>query len=159
VTGAWSELFRLIGEKVTNFGKEIYESGGKLVSSFLEGLQASWHTVEKWFSDSLQGLRDKLPFSELKDATSPLRGLAKSGKALVEMVQSGIDSAQLNISSALPAGGLLAPVTEGATTTNNGHTINLGGVNITVNGATDAGIVKGAVNDGLLSALRSAGLR
>lgn len=159
VTGAWSELFRLIGEKITNFGSTIREGAGNLVSSFLDGLKDDWHIVEDWFGGKLQGLRDKLPFSEPRDPTSPLRNLAKSGKALVEMVQSGIDSAQLNISSALPAGGLLAPAVEGATTNNNGHTINLGGVNITVNGATDSGSVKGAVNDGLLSALRSAGLR
>lgn len=160
VVNAWSELFRLIGQKITNFGTEIYKSGGALVNSFLEGLQASWGTVETWFTDSLQGLRDKLPFSEPRDPASPLRGLAKSGKALIEQVQLGIDSASLNINSALPDAGLLAPALASATTTtnNNGHVINLGGISISVSGSASKDDVKQGVNDGLLSALRSAGL-
>jgi hypothetical protein len=53
--------------------------------------RSKWHELVDWFNDKLQELRDKLPFSEPKDKSSPLYGLADSGAAMVEMIQSGID--------------------------------------------------------------------
>lgn len=245
VTGAWSELFRLIGEKITNFGGEIYNAGGKLVSSFLDGLQASWGTVESWFSGKLQALRNQLPFSEPKDPSSPLRGLPKSGKAIVEMLQKGLDGADLTIGNAVKnlipqdalneAKATLAKLSQdtlasnvikdtlvklrqdtlsalgnvdnatkakvddilaqasdttlarlssqsttpftgmsnlagataaaGATTNNYSNTINLGGINITVNGNASRADVANGVNDGIqkaagvLKELRASGVR
>lgn len=152
VTNAWSELFRLIGEKIINFGGEIYDAGGKLVSSFLDGLQASWGSVESWFSGKLQELRNQLPFSEPKDPTSPLRGLAKSGAAMVDMIQSGINAASLNIN---PLADSLLPA--GATTNNS--TANNMTFNININGGGDVTGIKQGARDGILEALRATGLR
>lgn len=67
--------------------------GEAAVTMVWDGLKAKWGELEAWFTDQLQGLRDQLPFSEPKDASSPLYGLSKSGAAIVEMLATGLGRA------------------------------------------------------------------
>ena len=137
--------------KISQAGSDLYKAGESLLGGFWDGLKSKWEEISTWFTDKLSSLRAQLPFSEPKDPTSPLRGLAKSGAAMVDMIQSGINAASLNINPL--ADSLLAPVTN-----NNSSTANNMTFNINIGGGDVAGIKQGA-EDGVLKALRSAGLR
>lgn len=80
------KLFLDLPEQVAGVGEAI-------VNAIWEGIKSTWHKVVDWFNQKLQDLKDSLPFSEPKDPRSPLRGLTKSGMALVEQIQQGIDMA------------------------------------------------------------------
>lgn len=67
--------------------------GGAIVAAIKQGISEAWSGLVDWFNDKLQELKDKLPFSEPKDSSSPLYGLGKSGKAIVSMLQQGIGAA------------------------------------------------------------------
>jgi hypothetical protein len=67
--------------------------GGDIVKAIKKGIEDEWSRLTKWFNDKLQELRDKLPFSEPKDAASPMYGLGKSGQSIVRNLQDGIGSA------------------------------------------------------------------
>lgn len=89
-----------------------------------------------------------LPFSEPKDPSSPLRGLAKAGEAIVDQVRTGIDRAadwslpDLRMPQAVGAGGS-APMT----------------ITINISGVADAEGAGRASRDGVLAALRAKGVR
>jgi hypothetical protein len=46
-----------------------------------------------WFKSKLDDLTSLLPFSEPKDPTSPLRGLAQAGEAIVKNITAGMAAA------------------------------------------------------------------
>lgn len=72
--------------------------GGAIVAAIKQGIENAWGELVDWFNSKLQELKDKLPFSEPKDSSSPLYGLSKSGKSIVRNLQDGIASApQLQI--------------------------------------------------------------
>lgn len=161
-SAAWGQWFadtsKAMGQWLTDTankigmgGVDFFNAGAKLLDGFWDGLKSKWDEISTWFTSSLQILRNQLPFSEPKDPTSPLRGLAKSGAAMVDMVQSGIQSASLSIE---PLANSLLPA--GATTNNS--TANNMTFNININGSSGADVGKSA-RDGVLEALRSAGLR
>jgi len=141
--------------QISSFGSTLYQSGQALLGGFWDGLKDKWGEISSWFTDKLASLRAQLPFSEPKDASSPLRGLSKSGAAMVNMIQAGINSTQLDISGALPEGGLLAGATTNNTTTNG---YSFGPFHITVNGNATKEDVQTGVQDAILSALRAKGL-
>lgn len=152
---------RSVGDWFGSLGDKFSEGASNLSDYFLEGIKSSWYKVENWFSDKLQALRDQLPFSEPKDPSSPLRGLKKSGQALVEMVQTGISAASLDVKPlansllTTPAGLSPAPNSSGDTILH----LELGGIVIQGN-ATIEDVRKGvnqAGND-LLNGLRQRGL-
>lgn len=110
-------------------------------------MRNAWDAGVNWFQDRLRDLRNMLPFSEPRDPASPLHGLGKSGEAIVGMIQQGIDQAA---SWTLPplggpqlAGAGAAPIS----------------ITIDVGGGGDTSGVGAAARDGVLSALRAAGLR
>lgn len=93
------DLEKSIGDAVTwivdtwnSLPNRLAGTGEAIVMAVWDGIKAKWHELVDWFDDKLQELRDKLPFSEPKDKSSPLYGLSDSGAAMVEMIQSGIDS-------------------------------------------------------------------
>jgi phage host-nuclease inhibitor protein Gam len=138
-------------------GKSFYDGGAKMITQFLDGLKSSWGDVSSWFTGKLSELRAQLPFSEPKDPSSPLRGLAKSGAAMVDMFQSGINSASLNIDPL--ANSLLASPQGSMSSTTNGDTVfNFGGITIT-GAANVEDVRKGLVSglDDVLTALRARG--
>lgn len=157
----WGQWFTdradAIGKWVTDLTTAFRTGGSKLMTALWDGMKSKWGEVETWFSDQLSWLRNQLPFSEPKDANSPLRGLQKSGESIIGMVQGGMERAAMSIeplaSALLPSNQMMAAVA----TTNN----NLGGFNITVNvsGGGEPNAVKGAVRDGVLDALRAGGVR
>lgn len=144
--GGW---LTTIETKITGFGTNLYNAGSSLLDNFWDGLKSKWDEISTWFTDKLASLRAQLPFSEPKDPASPLRGLAKSGAAMVEMVQSGIQSASLSVN---PLADSLLPA--GATTNNNTSNSTSNVFNFTINGAN-----RQEAKDGVLEALRAAGLR
>ena len=120
--------------------------GNTIVNGIWDGMRAAWSGLQDWFKDRLTEWRNMLPFSEPKDPTSPLRGLAKSGQAMVSMLQDGINSAT---ALTVPNLNVMAPAGAGA-----------GGFNITINvTGADAANVGEATRSGVLSALRSTGRR
>ena len=144
----WFErVFRELGQAILKI--DWGGIGENIVEGIWNGMRSAWSGLQSWFGDRLQEWRNMLPFSEPRDPSSPLRGLSRSGEAMVGMIQQGISSAaaltvpQLNIMP-LAAGGA-------------------GGANISVtlniSGYQDGTGVGLAARDGLLTALRSAGLR
>jgi TP901 family phage tail tape measure protein len=101
--------------------------GMDIVKGIKQGINDAWDKLVRWFNEKLQELKDKLPFSEPKDPLSPLRGLSKSGAAIVDMLQMGIDGAGGLSIGAPTIGGMRAPPASAAqilgsggnTTTNN----------------------------------------
>lgn len=67
--------------------------GGAIVSAIKEGFSRAWNGFIADVKAKLAEMRAMLPFSEPKDKSSPLYGLPKSGKAIVGMLQAGIDAA------------------------------------------------------------------
>lgn len=126
--------------------------GRAIVDAIWQGMQNAWGGLQSWFDDRLQEMRNMLPFSEPKDPSSPLRNLGASGEAIVEQIRGGIERAGALMPPALG----MQPQAVAA-----GVMPSRGAINITLNisGAADAGGVGIAARDGLLSALRSAGLR
>ena len=72
---------------------------------------------------------------------------------MINMIQGGIDRASLNVNA---LAGNLMPA--GATTNNNNTTSNMS-FSITINGAANADDARKGAQEGVLSALRAAGVR
>ncbi len=121
--------------------------GRAVVNGIWDGLKAAWGGLQDWFGDRLQDWRNMLPFSEPKDPRSPLRGLTKSGAAIVEQLRIGIDSA----GPLMPPGLDLAGA-GGGTSAQYAITIN-------INGGGDPQAVGSASERGVLRALRAVGVR
>ena len=96
--------------------------------------------------EKLTELRNLLPFSEPKDPSSPLRGLARSGEAIVGQIQTGINRASLDLGAALGGAGARA----GGGPVLVYQTINSGG-------EIDGGVVRRASRDGVVDAMRRSG--
>lgn len=159
----WRTLSSIFGEMIDGI-VALWQSvdwggiGRAVVDGIWAGLRAAWGGLQDWFGDRLQEWRNMLPFSEPKDPTSPLRGLAKAGAAIVHQVRMGIEGAGEwklpdlrlpQVDSAMPdlrmaqAQGAGAPIA---------ITINIAGV-------PDAPAAGRASRDGVLAGLRAAGYR
>lgn len=149
----WKGILPELTTDITGIGKAMYDGGSNLIGQFWDGLKAKWGELSSWFTTSLAGLRAQLPFSEPKDPSSPLRGLAKSGESMVNMIQGGINAASISIS---PLASALLPST--ATTNNHSSTANNMTFNINIGGGVAAGDVRNGAKNGVLDALRAAGL-
>src|SRR5690606_2666640 len=95
--GNWNKLKELtdtvIGgliELVLGLPSRVKGVGEAVVTMIWDGIKAEWGKLVGWFDDQLQALRDKLPFSEPKDSSSPLYGLAKSGASIVAQILIGL---------------------------------------------------------------------
>lgn len=152
ILSRWQEFFRSAFEAIVRTIQNIDWGGvGRaIIDTLWAGMRAAWDSGADWFEDRLRDLRNMLPFSEPRDPASPLRGLTRSGEAIVGMIQDGINSASawtipaLNLPQMAGAGaGAGAPIS----------------VTINVNGGGDATGVGLAARDGVLAALRAAGVR
>jgi len=141
----WERVFRELGQALLQI--DWGGIGQTIVDGIWDGMRNSWSGLQDWFGDRLQELRNQLPFSEPRDPNSPLRGLSRSGEAMVGMIQQGISGAA---ALTVPQLNLPMPAAAGA-----------GAMNITINvsGYQDATGVGLAARDGLLTALRSKGMR
>lgn len=168
----WRDLFAGIGEifggfftatiqgwrnfldSLTDFGSvisDMYKSGQALVNSLWDGLKTGWEQLDSWLkskSGILQGFRNLWPFSEPKDPSSPLRGFGKSGEALMQQFQAGMD----RVSLAMPA---VQPAAVGGATTNDNRSYYYFDQVIGPNG--DPGGVRDAARRGILDAKRARG--
>jgi hypothetical protein len=107
---AWDGLVELI----KSIPARVAGAGEAIVQTIWDGIQAKWQQLVDWFNEQLQKLKDKLPFSEPKDASSPLRGLGKAGEAIVTNIQQGIGAANpLNVGAPLIGGSMLGRVGSG----------------------------------------------
>jgi hypothetical protein len=138
-------------KSIGDMSKAFYDGGANLLDEFWKGLQSKWEEISTWFTEKLKGLRAQLPFSEPKDPSSPLRGLAQSGKSMIAQIQSGMNAASLTVQ---PLANSLMPA--GATTTNN-HNMGPITIQIYANGNEPHAIGTAAKN-GVLDALRAAGM-
>lgn len=148
----WTTLRRIFSDMIASI-VELWRSvnwggiGRAIVDGIWSGLQSAWGGLQSWFQDRLRDWRNMLPFSEPKDPSSPLRGLAKAGEAIVDQVRSGIERA-----AGWTVPGLNLPQTAGAMAAPMNITINISGV-------ADAQGAGRASRDGVLAALRAKGLR
>lgn len=145
----WQEFFRSAFDAIVRTIQNIDWGGvGRAILDTLwAGMRAAWDSGVDWFEDRLRDLRNMLPFSEPRDPASPLRGLTRSGEAIVGMIQQGIDQAA---DWSLPGLGLPEMAGAGAGAP----------ISITINiGGGDAQAVGLASRDGVLAGLRAAGLR
>lgn len=126
------------------------DSGTAILESFQAGIEAQWATFLEYWKGKMQELRNQLPFSEPKDPTSPLRGLGKSGQSMVRMIQDGIDRESFNVNV------LGGRAQAAATTTNNTMPVS---ITVNVSGGADGSAISAAVQNGVLSAARSMGIR
>lgn len=150
ILSRWQEFFRSAFDAIVNTIRNIDWGGvGRAILDTLwSGMRAAWSNGVSWFEDRLRDLRNMLPFSEPKDPASPLRGLTRSGEAIVGMIQDGINQAAAWTIPDLQMPGL-AGAGAGAP------------INITINvlGGNDATGVGLASRDGLLAGLRAAGVQ
>jgi hypothetical protein len=100
VSSAWEGIKKAVTDKINEVEAAVKALptalaavGQAIVDAIWGGIESAWGTLVDKFNKKLEELRNQLPFSEPKDARSPLRGLSKAGQAIVEMVQSGIDGA------------------------------------------------------------------
>lgn len=91
----------------------LQDAGSALLDNIWDGLKLKWEELSTWWLEKMQWLRDMLPFSEPKNANSPLAGLPEAGKAIISQIQLGIDEVDLSIGT--PKFG--PPPTAGATST------------------------------------------
>ena len=152
VRDLWTTLTGIFGDML-NAIRELWMGidwgaiGMAVINGIRDGISAAWGGLEQWFRNKLNDLRNMLPFSEPKDPSSPLRGLGRSGEAIVDMVRDGMERA-----GAWTLPGLQMPGGVGAAASAPVS------ITINVNGGGDATGVGLASRDGVLAALRAAGV-
>lgn len=98
---AWNELVKpelqgLVDEIpgiIESILEAVKAAGTAIVEALKQGIADAWGGLQDWFGGQLQGLTNQLPFSEPKDASSPLYGLSKAGAAIIDNIMSGAVSA------------------------------------------------------------------
>lgn len=159
--GAWNEVANVVGrilstiltvvgnqmlsmvQLIVSIGPSLIGAGRALIENMWIGMSTGFTVLFSRARAKLQELRNLLPFSEPRDSTSPLRGLAKSGEAIVGQIQQGLDRASLNLN-----GMLSTPTAAGAT---------YGNMTVNVYGATDPTSTARAV-DNVLNTRRRRGI-
>jgi TP901 family phage tail tape measure protein len=159
--GAWNEVANVVGrilstiltvvgnqmlsmvQLIVSIGPSLIGAGRALIENMWTGMSTGFTVLFSRARAKLQELRNLLPFSEPRDSTSPLRGLAKSGEAIVGQIQQGLDRASLNLN-----GMLSTPTAAGAT---------YGNMTVNVYGATDPTSTARAV-DNVLNTRRRRGI-
>lgn len=159
VTRVWDTIQGIVSNQLTLLRDLFLQIdwnaiGDAMMNGIRDGMKAAWDMLKDWFEGELERFRNMLPFSEPKDSRSPLRGLGKSGKALIENfrggMEAGIDSLHASFGSGLAgiAGGFGSQPVARA-----------GGMNIVVNVSGDNATYENgrAVGRGVLDELRRAG--
>lgn len=93
VTGKIQEIIGFI----QGLGSRFSSAGSALINNMRDGFINAIGDLINAARKKLSELTDLLPGSEPKDPSSPLRGLAHRGEALVKNFQTGIDRASLNL--------------------------------------------------------------
>lgn len=95
-----NRVLRGTGEEITfnqsyarairNAQDDFKRGGAGLIQSLIQGLKSRFGSARETIRELLRDLRRLLPGSEPKDPSSPLRGLAKSGRAIVDNLARGV---------------------------------------------------------------------
>jgi hypothetical protein len=75
---------------ITGMPAMISGVGESVVMMIWDGIKAKWDELVDWFDEQLAKLTDKLPFSEPKDTSSPLYGLARAGESIINQILIGL---------------------------------------------------------------------
>ncbi len=93
----WGALVTIASESVRNglqavsaYFTQWRSAGTALIQNLIDGIRAMAGAAKDAVTGIIQSLRDLLPGSEPKDATSPLRGLGEAGSALITNFTAGI---------------------------------------------------------------------
>jgi TP901 family phage tail tape measure protein len=76
-------------------------AGGAIVEAIKQGISDAWGDLLDWFGGKLKGLTDKLPFSQPKDPSSPLRKLPQAGEGIVMNLLGGMERAMPALAAGL----------------------------------------------------------
>lgn len=128
--------------------------GDAMMNGIRDGMETAWNMLKAWFESELERFRNMLPFSEPKDSRSPLRGLGKSGKALIENFRGGMEAGIDSLHASFGSG--LAGIASGF---GSQPAARAGSMNIVVNVSGDNATYENgrAVGRGVLDELRRAG--
>jgi TP901 family phage tail tape measure protein len=141
VEGAFDAILEFLG----SLGGRAASAGAAFIENIKDGVMGAIDDLISAAKTAMQGLADILPGSEPKDPTSPLRGLAMRGRAIIGNLQEGINSTSLNLTAAVaPAVQQVGAVERAARTYNQQRSVT---VNQTINNGSggfrqDAAIVR-----------------
>lgn len=77
-------------DAVVGLAGAFFSAGKNLILAIINGMESAAGAAIDKAKSIAKRIRDILPFSEPKDPSSPLRGLAKSGQAIMENLAAGI---------------------------------------------------------------------
>ena len=101
ITAAWNAVLEFFG------GLDLFESGAKLLSTFVDGIKSMASSVVDSVAGVLASVREYLPFSDAH--VGPLSQLTLSGARMMTTLADGVTSAQgglvSRVSGALAAAG------------------------------------------------------
>ncbi len=104
VVEAAQGLINAAVETIKDASGRFFDAGVSLMRSLLNGVKSMAEEVVNAVKDVIGKARDLLPGSEPKDPSSPLRGLPRRGRALVQNFLDGINEAAPELSRTLSAG-------------------------------------------------------
>lgn len=165
IANAWNNFLAFLGPKATDIWNTFQNidwaaAGNAIVEGIKTGIENAWTEFSAWFLGKLQELAAWLPFSEPKNASSPLRNLGKSGAAFVTNWREGAEKEMLNLQGGMALGfGNLMNGINGALSGSQHNVAAAGGMNITVNVSGDKATYEAgrAVGRGIQDELRKRG--
>lgn len=86
---------------VRNLGGAFFNAGRSIIQSMINGVRSLAGSVKDAVGDVVQGAKDLLPFSEPRDPRSPLFGLDRAGRAIIDNLATGIRDAGGELAGAL----------------------------------------------------------
>jgi phage-related protein len=100
IADAVGRVLSLLGEA----GERFYQAGVALIDNLIKGFKSKVQDLYNTVKGAVDKVTGLLPGSEPKDPSSPLRGLPKRGRALVENFSRGVEEAMPQLSRALKDG-------------------------------------------------------
>lgn len=96
--GNWNQLVSIattltgnLVDVIMGLPGQVAGVGAAVVDAIRSGIEAAWGSLVAWFEGKLEELRNKLPFSEPKDTSSPLYGLSRAGEGIILQILEGMD--------------------------------------------------------------------
>lgn len=112
--GIWWDNLKTVWNWIKTEPAKIFENSLNSIDSIFMGWIGGFGTrFKEGFSGALQGLRDLLPFSPVKDPTSPLYNLQKAGIGIVSNIREGMADAASRVNFNAPVAATAGPVMRG----------------------------------------------
>lgn len=165
IANSWNNFLAFMGPKALDIWNTFQNidwaaAGNAIVEGIKTGIENAWTDFSAWFLGKLQELAAWLPFSEPKNASSPLRNLGKSGAAFVTNWREGAEKEMLNLQGSMGLGfGNLMNGINSALSGSQHSVAAAGGMNIVVNVSGDKATYEAgrAVGRGIQDELRKRG--